>query len=119
MIGGAAGAKIRRWRSFDREAVMSVRPITCQIRECNPQPDPSVVDSRRARSQFPAGQGVFRPNPEDPKPSDPEPDPVTRRPERKTRFFLCVFWRLFLRNQWRFSGEFAMKILGVKARSRC
>jgi len=24
------------------------------------------------------------------KPRDPKPDPVTRRPERKTRFFLCV-----------------------------
>jgi hypothetical protein len=36
MIGGAAGTEIRQWRSFDREAVMSVRPVTRQIRECNP-----------------------------------------------------------------------------------
>jgi hypothetical protein len=32
----------------------------------------------------------------------PWPEPVTRRPERKTRFFLCVFRWLFLRNQWLF-----------------
>jgi hypothetical protein len=35
-------------------------------------------------------------------PRDPEPKPVTRRPERKTRFFLYVFRRLFQRNQWLF-----------------
>jgi hypothetical protein len=37
-----------------------------------------------------------------PKPRDPEPEPMTRIPERKTRFFLCVFRRLFWRNQWLF-----------------
>jgi hypothetical protein len=39
-----------------------------------------------------------------------EPDPVTRRPERKTRFFLYVFRRLFRGVQWRFpvkiNGDF-------------
>jgi len=50
-----------------------------------------------------------------PKPCDPKPDLVTRRPERKTRFFLCVFRQLFRRNQWLSPVDLLWEILGVNS----
>jgi hypothetical protein len=49
-----------------------------------------------------------------PKPLTRKLDPVTRRPERKTRFFMCVFRWLFRRSRWLFRWIFGLNPQGIK-----